>query len=185
MKNFSIALLVLPLFFGCSTVSQKESRATASDASAPEVRCGVRFGTGGDASLVNSFNEVLTLAVQGGDQTLLNQLDQLITNGSQLGQRYCVKIQMESSAPKAIVDATEVKEICGYRYGSNREATLVTGMRNPELLIDLTTQSGNKTLLKQLDALIAGGSKIGSKYCVEGRTDSRNTVIEILGAREF
>lgn len=185
MKNFAFVFLVLPLFLGCSTVTPKDTRTTASEAApTQEVRCGIRFGTGGDASLVNSFNEVLTLAVQGGDQTLLNQLDKLILKGSELGKRYCVKVQIESSVPKTIVAASEVTEICGYRYGRNREASLVTSMRNPEELIDLTVESGNKTLMRQLDALIAGGSKIGTKYCVEARTDDRNTVIEILGARE-
>lgn len=186
MKSFALAFLVLPILIGCSSVGQRGSRTVAAEAPVSEVRCGVRFGTGGDASLVNSFNEVLTLAVPGGDQTLLNQLDHLIPNGSQLGQRYCVKVQVEFSAPKSILDATEVREICGYRYGRGTEASLVSSLRNPEELVDLSALSnGNKTLLKQLDSLVAGGSQIGKKYCIEGRVDNRNTVIEILGAREY
>lgn len=187
MKNFAVTLLILCFLSGCSTAVQKQTRTTASELPAvTEVRCGVRFGTGGEASLVNSFNEVLTLAVQGGDQTLLDQLDSLITDGSQLGQRYCVKIQFENSSPKVIVAASEVKEICGYRYGRGRDSSLVTSLKNPEELVNLSSLAhGNRTLLRQMDSFIPGGSENGKKYCVEARTDSRNTVIEILGAREY
>ncbi|MCC2680168.1 MAG: hypothetical protein K0R29_2744 [Pseudobdellovibrio sp.] len=191
MKHLAFSLLIWPLLFGCSTAKRIDSRSTASEASSvataqtPEVRCGVRFGTGGDASLVTSFNDVLTLAVQGSDQTLLNQLDTLIPGGSQLGQRYCVKVQMEFASPKAIVDATEVQEICGYRYGRGRDASLVASMKGPQPLIDLNGRYSSKTLLQQLDSFIPGNTQVGTKYCVEARLDNRNTVIEILGAREY
>jgi len=191
MKNLAFALLVLPLLFSCSTVSQKESRMTASEAASAaaakstEVRCGVRFGTGGNASLVTSFNDVLTLATEGGDQTLLNQLDRLIAGGTQLGQRYCVRLQMESSSPKAVVDATEVEEICGYRYGGSREESLVESMKVPQKLIDLTGRYSRKTLLQQMDSFLPESSQVGTRYCVEARRDNRNTVIEILSAREY
>jgi hypothetical protein len=92
---------------------------------------------------------------------------------------------MEFASPKAIVDATEVQEICGYRYGRGRDASLVASMKGPQPLIDLNGRYSSKTLLQQLDSFIPGNTQVGTKYCVEARLDNRNTVIEILGAREY
>lgn len=185
MKGFAFVFLVLPFCFGCSSMDQKALRTTASETQT-EVRCGIRFGIAGDASLVNSFNEVLTLAVQSGDQTLLNQMDKFIEGGSQLGQRYCVKVELQYYYPSAILDAAEVTEICGYRFGTGHEVSLVSGMSAQEELIDLTVHSKDgKTLLQQLDSLVSGGSQVGTRYCVDARKNSRNSVSEILGAREY